>query len=33
MAVGVTLALGLLAGAVPARLAERTRTVEAMRPH
>ncbi|MCK6458427.1 MAG: ABC transporter permease [Planctomycetes bacterium] len=32
-AIGVTAILGLLAGAVPARLAERTRTVEAMRPH
>jgi len=32
-AVAVTLILGLLAGAVPARLAEKTRTVEAMRPH
>jgi len=32
-AIGVTLVLGLLAGAVPARVAERTRTVEAMRPH
>jgi putative ABC transport system permease protein len=33
LAVGVTVALGLVAGAVPARLAERTTTVEAMRPH
>jgi putative ABC transport system permease protein len=32
-AIGVTVVLGLLAGAVPARVAERTRTVEAMRPH
>ncbi len=32
-AVGVTLVLGLLAGAVPARMAERTKTAEAMRPH
>jgi putative ABC transport system permease protein len=33
LAVGVTAILGMLAGAVPARLAERTTTVEAMRPH
>ena len=33
LAIGITVALGLLAGAVPARLAARTRTVEAMRPH
>jgi putative ABC transport system permease protein len=32
-AVGVTLLLGLLAGAVPARMAARLTTVEAMRPH
>jgi putative ABC transport system permease protein len=32
-AIGVTVVLGLLAGAVPARVAEKTRTVEAMRPH
>jgi putative ABC transport system permease protein len=32
-AVGVTLILGVLAGAVPARMAERLRTAEAMRPH
>jgi putative ABC transport system permease protein len=32
-AIGVTVLLGLLAGAVPARLAEKARTVEAMRPH
>jgi putative ABC transport system permease protein len=32
-AVGTTVFLGLLAGAVPARMAERLRTVEAMRPH
>lgn len=31
-AIGVTVILGLLAGAVPARVAERTKTVEAMRP-
>lgn len=33
LAIGVTVVLGLLAGAVPARLAERVKTVEAMRPH
>lgn len=32
-AAGATLFLGMLAGAVPARMAERLRTVEAMRPH
>lgn len=32
-AIGATLILGLLAGAVPARVAEKTRTVEALRPH
>ncbi len=32
-AIGATLLLGLLAGAVPARMAERVQTAEAMRPH
>jgi putative ABC transport system permease protein len=32
-AIAVTLAIGLVAGAVPARLAASLRTVEAMRPH
>lgn len=32
-AIGVTVVLGVLAGAVPARTAERVRTTEAMRPH
>jgi len=32
-AIGVTLFLGLFAGAVPARLAAGIKTVEAMRPH
>jgi len=32
-AIGATLVLGILAGAVPARMAERLRTAEAMRPH
>ncbi|HEX5136257.1 MAG TPA: ABC transporter permease [Planctomycetota bacterium] len=32
-AIGVTVILGMLAGAVPARMARRLRTAEAMRPH